>query len=96
MLEDLFVIANNNDRISQQDSERLYKKIIELKSKIAYYKWDRKIEMSYYNLQIKNINSYKRILESDEILTNHLAQTKLIQKFLKPYQELILNFTGLL
>lgn len=96
MLEDLFVIANDNDKISKQDSERLYNKIIELKSKIAYYKWDKKIELSYYNLQIKNINNFRRIIEDDKTFAKHLEQTQLDTKFMKPYQELIHNFKLLL
>jgi hypothetical protein len=89
MLEDIFIISNTN--LSKQDSERFYKKIIELKTKLAYHDWTKDIEKTYYKRQIQNIKTIERNMK-EKGLEQYLEENNLDTKFLRPFEAKIQKF----
>jgi len=95
MLEDLFHITTEIIQ-SEKDKSLFHKKIVELKSRLAYHDWSVDLEKKFFDLQIANMKNYMRIAESQRGTKNYIKGEKIKSYFIEPLITRINNFKQIL
>jgi hypothetical protein len=95
ILEDIFhIVATSN--LPDKDKQLFHKKIIELKSKLAYYTWSIPTQKNIYRSRIANMKNYMRIAESDKGIELYIKEKDIKNKFTEPLISKLENFIDFL
>jgi hypothetical protein len=95
MLEDFFhIVATSN--LPVKDIQLFHRKIIELKSRLAYYTWSITTQKSIYRSQIASMKNYIRIAESQKAIEQYIKEKDIKNKFTEPLTSKVENFIDFL
>ena len=94
ILDDLYHLTVTTN-FPQEDSERFIKKIIELKTRLAYHEWTFDIENSFFNLQVAHMRQIQWLIKQDG-LEEYFEEKNLKGKFIDPLNARIDNIKQIL